>query len=309
MAFSKKMLPVTLAFLLMSSTSYGAYGDAGIELEDNEVCHTAKYVTEKSIAKLEREYEEFKKSQIEKCKNEREIKSFNHKIKPMDNRVAYAIENLKKWNDAANRCVEGDDCQRYSGDLRQRHRMAEMDDNGPCPLKEIDTVSFNMGTLYPKYKHADKMPDIEIVMEAFEAAEKEKQLAEEKRAREKEARKIARERQQAEKDFLAAQKNLEEQKIQDAKNEKLRAEAEELNRLRAQAQAEKAELEKLEAARAELAALKEQLEAAKIQVERLKHKIKPPMRLFNANGKKLNASMKVFACKNRKKRTLGRRKP
>ena len=271
MAFNKKMLPVTIALLLMSSTSYGAYGDYGIELEDNEVCYLAKYTLEKSIKTIDTSYNEFKTAQLEKCKNNREVKRVESKLKIIENKIARKKMYFEDILNGANRCIDGNsgDCSYWGGSCRQRHASSYVHPQyptmGESPLLVIEKVSFDLDAGRVKFQDAPQMVDIEIVMEAFEAAEKEKQLAEEKRAREKEARKIARERQQAEKDFLAAQKNLEEQKILDAKNEKLRAEAEELNRLRAQAQAEKAELEKLEAARAELAALKEQLEAAKIQ--------------------------------------------
>ena len=238
----------------------------GLILNPNTDCEGMVNI---SVIKAIVEY--FKKNELDKCKSDRERKRFNKRTQELDNIIRRKKEEFQFFLDIGgiNRCIEGDakECERASSTCRNTHTSNKTYNKDRSPLLIIEDIEFRLDdNMFPvRFKTAEKMADIDIVMEAFEAAEKEKQLAEERRAREKEARKIARERQQAEKDLLAAQKNLEEQKIQEAKNEKLRAEAEALNKARAQAQAEKEELEKLEAARAELAALKEQLEAAKIK--------------------------------------------
>jgi len=268
MAFTKKVLPICLAILMMGSPSYGEWGDQGIELEDSEVCYIARYTMEKNIVTIEKEYEKFKTSELEKCKNEREKKILNKKIqKNIEPRINYTKNWLKDHTPSMKMLEEGNFWM--ASQLRQQHNDGMMENylDRPSPLVEIKSLSFDINGTVAQYERANQITDIELVMEAFENAEKEKQLAEEKKARDREARKIERERKQAEKDMLAAQKRLEEQKAQDVRNAQLRAEAEELNRQTALKQAEQEELKRLEAVRAELAAARQELEAAKIRAE------------------------------------------
>ena len=125
MAFNKKMLPVTLALLLMSSTSYGAWGDYGIELEDEEVCHLAKYSIEASFANIDKSYENFKKNELDKCKSDRERKRFNKRTQELDNIIRRKKEEFQFFLDIGgiNRCIEGDakECERASSTCRNTH--------------------------------------------------------------------------------------------------------------------------------------------------------------------------------------------
>lgn len=272
MALNKKILSSSLAMMLLIGASYKAYATNLDDLDDVEVCHVAKYSIEKSISNINISFKNFKNSNLEKCKNEREIKKISKKIQPAEREIQQKIDDLSFTLDGVKRCVEGDDsaCNQWASNCKRAHLYDR--EMGRSPLIIIEDAYIRLGNgpmdmNLVQYKFAPEVADIDIVMEAFENAEKEKQLAEEKRARAKEARKIERERQQAEKDMLAAQKRLEEQKEQDARNQKLRAEAEELNRQMALKQAEQEELKRLDQQKAELAALKQELEAAKIRAE------------------------------------------